>query len=150
MNLAEIIKSDRIKLNMTATSKDEALKELTDLLYESGALSNKESFLEDVDFREKAGITGIGNGIAIPHGKSKFVKDTSVAIGLVKKGIKWDTIDDLPVKLIVLFAVNENDKTGMHVRLLSKMARKMANEEVCQRLVQASSPDEILQIFSGE
>lgn len=150
MELKEVVKSDRIKLNMAATTKEEALAELTDVLYDSGVLCDKESFLEDVYSREKAGITGIGNGIAIPHGKSKFVKDTSVAFGRMKDGIKWETIDDLPVKFIVLFAVNEEDMTGTHVRLLSKMARKLANEELCKKLVEASSEDEILKIFSGD
>lgn len=148
MELGDMITTDRIKLEMTAVNKAEALAELTGLLYDNGVLSDRELFLKDVMEREKAGITGIGNGIAIPHGKSKFVKDTAVAFGRIKEGIAWETVDDLPVKFIVLFAVNEEDKTGVHVKLLSKIARKLASEEVCKRLLNASASGEILEILT--
>lgn len=149
LELSEVIKEDRIKLNMKATNKEEALAELTDLLYDSGILLEKDSFLKDVYLRETEGMTGIGNGIAIPHGKSKFVKNTSLAFGRIDKGIKWETLDGEPVKFIVLFAVDEADKTSTHVKLLAKVAGKLANEKVCKDLVDAKTSEEVLQIFSG-
>ena len=148
MNVAEVLRKERIAENLSAASKEEALAKLTDLLYESGALSDRDAFLEDVLNREAVSTTGIGNGIAIPHGKSANVKETTVAIGRLKDEVEWESVDDKPVKLIVLLAVNEEDKTGVHVKLLSGMARKLAAEQTCKRLLDAKDADEIIRIFS--
>lgn len=148
MNVAEVLRKERIAENLSAASKEEALAKLTDLLYESGALSDRDAFLEDVLNREAVSTTGIGNGIAIPHGKSANVKETTVAIGRLKDEVEWESVDDKPVKLIVLLAVNEEDKTGVHVKLLSGMARKLAAEQTCKRLLDAKDADEIISIFS--
>lgn len=151
MKVSEVIKPELVKLDLQAGSKEGALEALTDLLFEEGVLTDKKAFLEDVYKRESVSTTGIGNGVAIPHGKSKFVTDTSVAIGLVKDGgLDWETFDGKPVKLVVLLAVDENAKNGEHVRLLSQMARKLASEETCNRLVASNTVDEIIEIFSEE
>ena len=148
MNVAEVLKKERIAENLSAKTKEEALAKLTDLLFESGALSDKDAFLKDVLEREAVSTTGIGNGIAIPHGKSANVKETTVAIGRLENEVEWESVDDKPVKLIVLLAVNEEDKTGVHVKLLSGMARKLAAEQTCKRLLDAKDADEIINIFS--
>ncbi len=148
MNVAEVLKRERIAENLSAKTKEEALAKLTDLLFESGALSDKDAFLKDVLEREAVSTTGIGNGIAIPHGKSANVKETTVAIGRLENEVEWESVDDKPVKLIVLLAVNEEDKTGVHVKLLSGMARKLAAEQTCKRLLDAKDADEIINIFS--
>ncbi len=148
MNISEVLKKERIALNLCAKDKEEALKTLTELLYKSGALEDKDAFLQDVLNREKISTTGIGNGIAIPHGKSANVKETTVAIGRLKDEIEWESVDDMPVKIVVLLAVNENDKTGVHVKLLSQMARKLASEENCKKLADSKTEDEIISVFS--
>lgn len=150
INLAKVIKKETIKLNMEATTKDEALKELTELLYDAGVLSDKEAFLKDVYYRETLGATGIGNKIAIPHGKSKFVNKTSIAFGKAKADIKWESLDDEPVHFIILFAVTESDKDSVHVRLLSKVAGKLGDDEVCESLLNAATPEEVYEIFTRE
>lgn len=104
--------------------------------------------MKDVLGREEVSTTGIGNGIAIPHGKSANVSETSVAVAKLKNEVEWQSVDDKPVKFIVLLAVNENDRTGVHVKLLSQMARKLASEETCKRLLEAKSGEEIVNIFS--
>ena len=148
INLAEVIHKETIKLDMKATTKDEALEELTELLYDTGVLANKEAFLEDVYYRETLGSTGIGNEIAIPHGKSKFVNKTSIAFGKAKADIKWETLDDKPVHFIILFAVTESDKNSVHVRLLSKVATKLGDDEVCENLLKATTAEEVYEIFT--
>ena len=140
MDIASVLKKDRIILDLDAKDKNEALAKLTDLLFESGALNDKDAFLGDVLSREEISTTGIGNGIAIPHGKT-------VAIGRLKNETEWESVDGKPVKLVVLLAVNEADKTGVHVKLLSNMARKLASEENCKRLLDAKGADEIIKIF---
>ncbi|MDR3596892.1 fructose PTS transporter subunit IIA [Clostridium sp.] len=148
VDLAKVIQKETIKLDMKATTKDEALKELTELLYDAGTLSNKEAFLEDVYYRETLGSTGIGNGIAIPHGKSKFVNKTSIAFGKTKADIKWETLDGKPVNFVILFAVTESDKSSVHVRLLSKVAAKLGDDEACEDLLKATTPEEVYEIFT--
>lgn len=148
MDIADVLRPERIELNLKASTKQEALEELSELLMQSGALTDKQAFLDDVYERERVSSTGIGNGIAIPHGKSEFVKQTTVAIGRANADLGWETFDDIPVSLVVLLAVDEADKTGVHVRLLSQMARKLANPDTCQRLLKAGTPEEMIAIFS--
>ncbi len=148
MNVSEVLKKERIALDLEAKSKEEALTALTELLYKSGVLADRDGFMKDVLGREEVSTTGIGNGIAIPHGKSANVSETSVAVAKLKNEVEWQSVDDKPVKFIVLLAVNENDRTGVHVKLLSQMARKLASEETCKRLLEAKSEEEIVNIFS--
>lgn len=148
MTVSDVLRNDRIELHLKSDNKEEALKELTELLYKSGALTDKDAFLNDVLSRESVSTTGIGNGIAIPHGKSANVLETTAAIGRCDKPLEWESMDDKPVSFIVLLAVNENDRTGVHVKLLSQMARKLASEETCKRLVDAKTAEEIRTIFS--
>ena len=148
MTVSDVLKIDRIALHLKSDTKESALRELTELLYKSGALTDKDAFLNDVLTRESISTTGIGNGIAIPHGKSANVLETTVAIGRCEKQLEWESVDDKPVNFIVLLAVNENDRTGVHVKLLSQMARKLASEETCNRLVNAKTAEEITSIFS--
>ena len=148
MNISDVLRNDRIELHLKSDTKEDALRELTELLYKSGALTDKDAFLNDVLARETISTTGIGNGIAIPHGKSANVLETTAAIGRCDKPIEWESLDGEPVNFIVLLAVNENDRTGVHVKLLSQMARKLASEETCKRLVNAKTAEEITTIFS--
>lgn len=148
MNVSEVLKKERIALDLEAKSKEEALAAMTELLYKSGVLADRDGFMKDVLGREEVSTTGIGNGIAIPHGKSANVSETSVAVAKLKNEVEWQSVDDKPVKFIVLLAVNENDRTGVHVKLLSQMARKLASEETCKRLLEAKSGEEIVNIFS--
>ncbi|WP_251860063.1 BglG family transcription antiterminator [Clostridium sp. Marseille-Q2269] len=149
VDLKKVVRKETIKLDMKATTKDEALKELTDLLYEAGTISNKEKFLKDVYYRETLGSTGIGNGIAIPHGKSEFVSKTSIAFGKSKSPIKWETLDGEPVHFVILFAVTESDKNSVHVRLLSKVAAKLGDDKACDALLKATTPEKVYDIITG-
>lgn len=150
LDLSKVICKETIKLDMKAKNKNEALKELTELLYDADVISNKEAFLEDVYYRETLGSTGIGNGIAIPHGKSKFVSRTSIAFGKTKENLEWETLDGEPVNFIILFAVTESDKTSTHVRLLSKIATKLGDDEACAALLKATTPEEVYEIFTKQ
>ncbi len=148
MNVAQVLKKENIIAGLSAQSKNEALEKLVQLLYEGGYLEDRDAFLADVLHREEISTTGIGNGIAIPHGKSSAVKETTVAIGRLTSSLEWESVDDKPVELIVLLAVNDADKTGVHVRLLSEMARKLASEQNCKKLLDAEDTQGIIDVFS--
>ncbi len=148
MNVAQVLKKENIIAGLSAQSKNEALEKLVQILYEGGYLEDKDAFLADVLQREEISTTGIGNGIAIPHGKSSAVKETTVAIGRLTSSLEWESVDDKPVELIVLLAVNDADKTGIHVKLLSEMARKLASEQNCKKLLDAKDAQGIIDVFS--
>jgi len=132
------------------SNKAGAIEALADMLMKSGVLSSKEGFKDDVYAREAAGETGIGGGIAIPHGKSKSVLKTSLAIGRTKQPIAWESLDGEPVRCIILFAVKEADSTTVHVRLLGQLAGSLADEEVVETLLTSTEAKEIIAILSKE
>lgn len=150
MDFGKVIKSETIELELNGTNKEEVLEELTDLLVKDGAISDREGFLKDVFEREAVSSTGIGGYVAIPHGKSKSVKTTSIAMGRTKEGIEWESLDGLPVRFIILFAVTEEDKNTTHVKLLAKIAGTLADEDVCKELLTVESTEDIVKIFTGE
>lgn len=150
MDISTVINKNKIKLNLNAKNKEEALNELADLLYKEGVLSSKEDFIKDVYLREAEGETGIGGGIAIPHGKSRSVLRTSLAIGRTKQPIEWETLDDMPISCIILFAVRDIDSTTTHIRLLGEVAGKLADDDIVNTLLKSKNPDEIIEVFSKE
>lgn len=150
MDLSAVIDENRINLELDVNNKAEAIEALADMLMKSGVLSSKEGFIDDVYAREAAGQTGIGGGIAIPHGKSKSVLKTSLAIGRTKQPIAWESLDEEPVRCIILFAVKEADSTTVHVRLLGQFAGKLADEDVVETLLTSTETKEIIAILSEE
>jgi len=150
MDLSTVIDKNRINLAVDANNKEEALNILIDMLVKSGSIVSKEVFIKDVYLREAEGTTGIGGGIAIPHGKSKTVVQTSLAIGRTKKPIFWESLDDEPIQFIILFAVRDVDSTTVHVRLLGEIAGKLADEEIVEQLLTSKKAEDIISIFSQD
>jgi PTS system fructose-specific IIA component len=99
-SIANVITEDLVNLELQATTKEEALKELTQLLYQNKLITDVAGFLEDVFNREKEGMTGLGQGIAIPHGKSDCVTKTSLVVGKTQQPIEWESLDEEPVNVI--------------------------------------------------
>ena len=139
-----------IKLNMTARTKEEVIEELTDLLIQDGAVTNKEDFIRDVWLREELGSTGFENHIAIPHGKSSGVSRTALAIGRTQHAIPWETMDGSDVRCIILFAVCLVDQNATHIRLLAQVSGSLANEDIIAKLLVESDPHKIIALFNSE
>lgn len=149
MEVKEIIDVNTVQANMNVKTKEEALKFMAANLQEQGYINSVDGFLEDVYAREKEGKTGIGNYIAIPHGKSAHVDNIGVAIGINDVEIPWESLDDKGVKGIILFAVgNDTDDAKEHLKLLSLFARKLGNDEVVAELLEATSPEDVVKAFS--
>lgn len=149
MEVKEILDVNLIKSDMKVETKEEALNALCQELLDNGYISDIKGFKEDVYAREKEGKTGIGNFIAIPHGKSAHVDNIGVAIGINETEIPWESLDDRGVKGIILFAVgNDNEDANQHLKLLSLFARKLGNDEVVEELLKSTSPEEVVQAFS--
>ncbi|SBZ71293.1 PTS system transporter subunit IIA [Klebsiella pneumoniae] len=139
-----------IKLNMTAKTKEEVIEELTDLLIQDGAVTNKEDFIRDVWLREELGSTGFENHIAIPHGKSSGVSRTALAIGRTQHAIPWETMDGSDVRCVILFAVCLVDQNATHIRLLAQVSGSLADEDIIAKLLVESDPHKIIALFNSE
>lgn len=139
-----------IKLNMTARTKEEVIEELTDLLIQDGAVTNKEDFIRDVWLREELGSTGFENHIAIPHGKSSGVSRTALAIGRTQHAIPWETMDGSDVRCVILFAVCLVDQNATHIRLLAHVSGSLADEDIIAKLLVESDPHKIIALFNSE
>ncbi|KGD83489.1 fructose PTS transporter subunit IIA [Pantoea sp. BS_4] len=148
MDISRILTPRRVNLNLQASSKEAAIIELTELLFSDGAISDKEAFIRDVWLREAEGSTGFENHIAIPHGKSSAVKQTTLAIGRSQQDIPWETLDGSKVRCIILFAVRLEDQNTTHIRLLSQVASALADDEVIAQLLVENDPSEIIRLFS--
>ena len=139
-----------IKLNMTARTKEEVIEELTDLLIQDGAVTNKEDFIRDVWLREELGSTGFENHIAIPHGKSSGVSRTALAIGRTQHAIPWETMDGSDVRCVILFAVCLVDQNATHIRLLAQVSGSLADEDIIAKLLVESDPHKLIALFNSE
>lgn len=146
MNITEIMSKDLIKLELEANNKQDAIRELAEIIDKTGNLNNKEEYIHAVLEREKVFSTGIGMGIAIPHGKTNAVKKPTLAFGRSLKGIDYESMDGTPAKLFFLIAVPE-DSNDEHLRLLAQISRKLMHEELRQSLLSASTAEEILKLL---
>ena len=105
--------------------------------------------MEDVLLREKEGITGLGQGVAIPHGKSKSVINTTIAIGKSEHDIPWETLDETPIRVVILFAVRDTDASTVHIKLLQNVARFLSDDNFINDLHNAKTKDDLLKLLKN-
>lgn len=148
MELETVLSPENVRLQLKGRTKEEVLQEMTELLFENGYITSREDFLKELYLREEEGITGIGDGIAIPHGKSEVVTRTAIAVGRNREGIQWETFDDKPVQVVILFAVRDVDRS-QHIMLLSRVAELLCDKEVSKGLLKAEDTETILNILKG-
>lgn len=149
MAVREILDKRVIDLDMTANNKEEVIRHLAGLLKQAGYIKDLEGYIKDVYLRESDGITGIGNHIAIPHGKSGYVDHVGIAVGRTRKMVMWESYDDEPVDLIFLFAVPADPEgTKNHLRLIAELAGKLGNDQIMAELQNARSYDDLLKAFA--
>jgi fructose-specific phosphotransferase system IIA component len=147
MNLTQILSPNCIKVPLESRDKISAIKELVDLLGFNNLLSNKDVVLNAVLIREKTRSTGIGSGIAIPHGKCNAVKELVMSIGIAGEPIDFESIDGKPVKIIILLA-SPIDQTGPHIQALAKISRLMLDELFKEKLEKSTSPQDVYKLLS--
>jgi PTS system fructose-specific IIA component len=149
MEIKDILSKDRIVFNLESDTKEKAIVELSNILMEQGLLSNLEEYIEAVLERETQSTTGIGNSIAIPHGKSKAVTKSAIVLAKTKQEIEWESLDEKPVNLIFLLAISETDQTNGHLKLLSEIASKLMDDDIVSSLQKAQTQDEVIRILNG-
>lgn len=148
-NISNVIDEKLIALDLDVNTKEEMLNALTDLFEEQGKLNDREGFFKDVMWREGEGQTGIGMGVAIPHGKSAGVNETALAIGTSKNPLAWESLDGEPVTVVILFAVTEGDSDVVHLKLLQHVAMLLAHESFVEKLHAVTSPQEMLALLES-
>lgn len=144
----DVINKELMIIRSTAQNKAEVIDELSRALYAHDYVSDTKKFIADVYLRESEGITGIGQGIAIPHGKSEAVKQTTLAIAVLKDPIEWETLDGKKVKVVIMFAVKAEDAEQKHILLLQKVATLLAHDDFIERLLQVTDKDELYDLLA--
>ena len=147
MNLLEVINENAVAVNVKAQNKEEVFECVCDLLLKDGSITSKEEFKQDLYIRESQGKTGIGDGIAIPHGKSLAVKRNCISVLKLEQPIQWETLDGLPAQVFIIFAINQMDKDDYFLRLMASVAKKLAQEGTCGKLMGSSTKEDILEAF---
>ena len=143
MRLSELLNPNAISLRLRSTSKREALVELVELLENAHGFNSQGEILDRVLKREAMMTTGIGNGVAIPHGKARSVDRMVAACAVAPQGLEFESEDGQPVYLLVLFVSPEN-ATNLHVRALANLSRLLKEESVRASLRDAGSIDGFL------
>jgi|TARA_Y100000031_G_C8158927_1_gene355953 fructose-specific phosphotransferase system IIA component len=148
VNLHAFLSEPLVDLNLTAGSKVEAIEALVDLLVKENKVLDRKSYLDLVLERERMGSTGIGKGIAIPHGKTDAIKSVAIAFGRSKQGIDFDSLDDQPVKLIFLLAA-PNDAGPIYLKALARLSRILRKEDFRQSLLKAKKEKAVLDLIES-
>lgn len=149
MNLSEALKVGTIKVKLQSADKFGAINELIDLADEAGVLSNKDDFRNAILARERRQSTGLEEGVAVPHALSQSVKQVFACLGISKGGIEFQSLDGKPAKLIFLIGAPPGMNT-QYLSVLSKVARIFIKRDMRNKVLSASSPEEVMGIIEEE
>lgn len=141
MLLTDLLTPARIKIPLEASNKEDLLRELVEIATRADRVEDPEDVLRAVREREAVLSTGIGNGVAIPHGKSAAVPELRMAAGRTAEPVDFDALDGAPVRLFFLL-VGPETAAGPHIKALSRISRLVRKEAVRERLASAGSPEE--------
>jgi fructose-specific phosphotransferase system IIA component len=144
--LAETIREDLILLDIRARDKYEAFRQMVDLLAARGLLTEPEAFLKEVVEREEAQSTGIGRGVAFPHGRTRYLKEPVIVIARLSQPMPYVSIDTEPVRLLFLFGTPEKE-VELYLRLMAQLCALLRQESIRRELLEAKAPWEIKQIL---
>ena len=147
MILSQILQPGCVRAPLEATDKNSAIIELINLLDANKQLLNKDVALQAVLAREQTRSTGIGSGIAIPHGKCNAVKELVMSVGIARPPIDFSSVDGKPVSIIILL-LSPIDQTGPHIQALAKISRLMLDEQFRTRLQKAASSEEVCKLIA--
>ena len=143
MKITDLLSKDAIKLNGVMSSKEEAINQLIELMTTNGNILDKEKYKQVVLKREEEGSTGIGEGIAIPHGKTDAVTKPGLSAMVVPDGVEFNSLDGQPAKLLFLIAA-PNTKDNVHLEVLSRLSTLLMDTEFRKALLNAKTPEEFL------
>ena len=149
LDIREVLLEENVNLDLNAGTKEEVFTQMTRMLYENGVIREEQPFIDELVHREAEGVTGIGDGIAIPHGRSAVVNRSVIAIGRTRTDVSWETFDDKPVRCIIMFAIRDVDMS-QHIMLLSHVAQLLLDKDAIDTLHHARTVEEIVNILRKE
>lgn len=138
--IADLLASMRVKVPLEATTKEEVLRELVDVLAADVCAGDRDAVLEVVREREKVLSTGIGHAVALPHGKTDACTDLSIAAGVTAEPVDFDALDGEPVRLVFLL-VGPESAAGPHIKALSRISRLVRKADLRDRLIDAEDDE---------
>ena len=147
MELNDLIGDDNIDLNFKAFDKDDALKKLSTLLCKGRTeIIDEKEVYKILKEREELGSTGIGNEVAIPHGKAEMEIEIIAAIAISHEGVEFNALDEKPVKIFFVLLASKN-APSLHLKILAKISRLLMDETIREKLLKATSIEEIRKIL---
>jgi len=149
MKITEMLKQEFIIEALTSTTKKDTLWELSRVMFRNDPLYKPQEVVNVLLEREKLGSTGIGDGIAIPHGKLAMLDEMVVSFGRAREGIDFNAMDGKPVYLFFLLLAPENS-AGLHLKVLAKISRMLKDVHFRSELMQAGSLEEIYRTISDK
>lgn len=149
MRLKEILSTERVKIPLENTDKRKIIEEMVDLIDKSHRLNNKDQILKAVLDREAVMSTGVGDEVAIPHAKADGVDEIVAALGVTREPVDFKSLDEKPVRLVWLL-VGPQDKTGPHLKALSRISRLMHKKNFRQQLMESKTPKQMLEAIAAE
>jgi PTS system nitrogen regulatory IIA component len=149
MKLSEILHPECVRIPLASSTKEGVLRELVGLLPSSGDEAVRDQLLSAVLEREKRMSTGIGQGLAIPHGKSDRVSTMEIGFGITRTPIDFDALDGDPVDMFFLL-VSPPDMTGPHIKALAQISRMLSSDSLRDELGAATAAEQVLDLFRRE
>ena len=146
MRIVDLLHEQGIDLNFAPKNKAEAIDMLVELMDKTGNLNDKDGYKEAILAREDLSTTGIGDGIAIPHGKTKAVKNASLAAAVSKEGVDYDALDGMPSHLFFMIAAPEGENE-VHLEVLARLSTILMDEEFRKSLINAKDKKEFLNLI---
>lgn len=145
--LSSFISEKNIVMNLDASSREDALEQLSKILQSNGNVSDADAFYKDVLKRESMTTTGIGNNMAIPHGKSDAVTDTTMLFAKNKTPLEWNSLDGSKVNIIFLMAVSPDTVGNAHLKMLANLSSRLMDDEFVAAIKNARTTEEVLSII---
>ena len=146
MRIVDLLNMQGIELDLKVSNKSEAIDKIVDLMDKTGNLNDKEEYKKAILAREELSTTGIGDGIAIPHGKTKAVKKAGLAAAVCKDGVDYDALDGAPVYLFFMIAVPDNSD-NLHLEVLARLSTILMDEEFRKKLIACTDKKEFLRLI---
>ncbi len=149
MKISELLTEDLVVTHLEGSSKEDIINAMIDVVAKSPKVLDKEKVREAVFEREKIMSTGVGDGFAIPHGKTDAVSDIVGSFAITAEPIDYESLDEKPVRLVFLL-VSKANMVGPHIKLLSRISRLMNKADFRNRLLTVNSPSEVIEMFRKE
>lgn len=149
MKIEEILKKESVISDLLGDSKVKVIKEMTQCLKKNNFIKNDQALFETLMEREKLGSTGIGENVAIPHGKSDEVTQIITVLARSKKGVEFESLDQKPVHFVCM-VIAPAHSTGQHLKVLARVSRIFKNQGIREEILKAENSDTIYSILMNE